>query len=241
MHTVCTYRPFVCIAPSTACLEEARNVELSRTDVTNGLLGGYESFARLIGGLTPEGWRTRTRCTGWEARDVAGHVVGQLDDVLAGTVGGRTPDEQAEQLRYQDPATLADRLRGAAAGFGELLGALDDGAWAGPSGVPDVTIDQGVRALWFDTYVHADDIHAALGLPSDRGEALRASVVHLRDLLLRGGWGPARLALDGMPELDVGDGGPVLRGDPLRFLLVGTGRADPAEFGLDESVNIYRP
>jgi hypothetical protein len=29
-------------------------------------------------------------------------------------------------------------------------------------------------------------------------------------------------------------------GDPYDFVLVATGRGDPATFGLDETVNIYR-
>ena len=31
-----------------------------------------------------------------------------------------------------------------------------------------------------------------------------------------------------------------MTGDPLQFVLVATGRADPAPLGLDASVNIYR-
>lgn len=42
-----------------------------------------------------------------------------------------------------------------------------------------------------------------------------------------------------MGESSIGTGGPVLRADPLCFLLAATGRVDPAELGMDESVNIY--
>jgi hypothetical protein len=39
----------------------------------------------------------------------------------------------------------------------------------------------------------------------------------------------------------VGDGsGRRVTGDPHQFVLVATGRADPATLGLDESVNVYR-
>ena len=66
-------------------------------------------------------------------------------------------------------------------------------------------------------------------------------MVHLAALLEAGGWGPATLALDGMEEVLVGDGrGPRVTGDPHQFVLVATGRADPATLGLDEAVNVYR-
>jgi hypothetical protein len=54
------------------------------------------------------------------------------------------------------------------------------------------------------------------------------------------GWGPATLVLDGMPPRDIGGGGPTVTGDPYQFLLVASGRADPASLGLDASVNVYR-
>ena len=48
------------------------------------------------------------------------------------------------------------------------------------------------------------------------------------------------LALDGMEEVPVGSGGGLrVEGDPHLFLMVATGRADPAELGLDETVNIF--
>ena len=54
-------------------------------------------------------------------------------------------------------------------------------------------------------------------------------------------WGPALLAFDGLPEFAVGDAsGRRLTGDAYPFVLVATGRADPASLGLDASVNIYR-
>jgi len=43
-----------------------------------------------------------------------------------------------------------------------------------------------------------------------------------------------------MGEVAVGAGkGRRITGDPLEFVLVATGRADPARIGLDPSVNIY--
>ena len=122
-----------------------------------------------------------------------------------------------------------------------LAGAADDDMWNGPSGVPDLTLGEGVLTLWFDTYVHADDIRAAIERPSARGDGLHTSVAYLVGELTRRGWGPATLALEGVPRHDVGAGGRGVTGDPLQFVLVATGRADAATMDLDPTVNIYAP
>ena len=120
-----------------------------------------------------------------------------------------------------------------------LLGALDDGTWNGPSGVPDLTFGRGVLTLWYDAFVHADDIRAALGRPPETGPGLAASVEYLAGELTTRGWGPATLALAGLPRHDVGAGGREVGGDPMQFVLVATGRAAPETMGLDPGVSIY--
>ena len=57
--------------------------------------------------------------------------------------------------------------------------------------MPELTIRQGVAALWYGAYVHADDIRAALGLPPERGPGLEASIAYLAEQLEDQGWGPA--------------------------------------------------
>ena len=94
--------------------------------------------------------------------------------------------------------------------------------------------------LGFDTYVHADDVRAALGRAPDRGPGLAAAVAFLAASLTENGWGPATLALDGMAPRDIGAGGPFVTGDAHQFMLVASGRADPASLGLDPAVNVYR-
>ena len=83
---------------------------------------------------------------------------------------------------------------------------------------------------WLEEWAaFGDDIRAAIGRPSERGPGLRVAVLHLAEVLTGRGWGPAVLALDGMAEVAVGSGGgPRLEGDPHRFVMVATGRADPA-------------
>ncbi len=121
-----------------------------------------------------------------------------------------------------------------------MLGRFDDAAWKAKTAGYDLTLGQAMAAMWVGTYIHAEDIRAAIGRPSDDGPGLRASVLHIADLLTMRGWGPAVLALDGIEETAVGDGGTqVITGDPLGFVLAATGRADPAAFGLTARANIY--
>ncbi|GIH96203.1 maleylpyruvate isomerase family mycothiol-dependent enzyme [Planobispora siamensis] len=216
-------------------------MELTPTQTIDGLIAEYEDFADLVGGLSPQELDTPTRCAGWAVRDVAGHVTGGALDTVALTIGARSPDQQAADLRDHDHAA---ELRKAAAELRALLEAAVS-AWDRPSMAPDRTIGNGVLTLWYDTYMHADDVRSALGRPSERGPGLAASVRWMLEELGRKGWGPARVSLTGLRErgageAEIGGGGPLVRADALRFMLAATGRIDPAEVGLDESVNIYR-
>ena len=212
---------------------------LSNTDLGNGLLDSYDGFAQMLRHLDTSAWTTPTRCAGWEVRDIAGHVVGLANDAATGVPGSRTPDEQAAALRDFEPVDLAGQLGATIASLRGLINVLDDAAWNGPSGVPDTTLAKGVHGLWWDTYAHADDIHAALGFGADRGPGLKASVDYLAYQLTKRGWGPATLALDGLPTIDIGAGGTKVTGDPYDFILVASGRADAATMGLDPTVNVY--
>ena len=212
---------------------------LERTDVARGALDEYEALAALIESLDASEWDAPTRCTGFQVRDVAGHVVGLAEDVVQGVPGSRNAEEEAASVRGDSPAQAAARLRAVITALQPLLDALDDDMWNGPSGVPDLTFGRGVLTLWFDAFVHADDIRAALGRPTARGAGLAASVEYLAGELAGRGWGPATLALDGIPRYDVGAGGREIIGDPMQFVLVATGRAEPATIGLEPGVSIY--
>jgi hypothetical protein len=120
-----------------------------------------------------------------------------------------------------------------------LLDVIDDDAWRGPSGLPDLTLGDGVLTLWYDTYVHADDVRAGTGRASERGAGLDAAVAYLAQELTKKQWGPATLVLDGAGRQDVSGGGREITGDALQFVLVATGRMDAAKMGLDPDVSIY--
>ena len=219
---------------------------LPRDEVVAGLTDELGRFEALVRSLDDEAWERPSRCAGWRAADVAAHVTGQLADINAGRFEGLgTPEvtqRQVDERRGRTPAEVADELRDASATGASTMAGLDDEAWKGPAPAGLLpTLGDGVEALWYDAWLHADDIRAAAGLPTERSPGLRASVVHVASLLEATGWGPATLALDGVEAVPVGDGrGTRVTGDPHQFVLVATGRADPATLGLDETVNIYR-
>jgi uncharacterized protein (TIGR03083 family) len=215
---------------------------LGREEAIAGLLAEYEGFGDLVRSLDADQWEKPSRCAGWTAGDVARHVVGTATDVANGVVGTHTPDEEVAERKGRSPAEVADELD-VALGTLRNLGSLidNDEAWNGPSPVPDLTMRQGILTLFYDIYVHSDDIRAAVGLrPTPGGMGLDASLEYLGEQLTQREWGPATLALDGMEKMDVGAGGAPVTGEAMAFVLAATGRADPGALGLDESVNIYR-
>ena len=140
---------------------------LERADVARGAIDEYEAFAALIEPLDAAAWDTPTRCTGFLVRDVAGHVVGsrrrrRYAAFPAAATPKRKPPRCAATRRPRSRLGSAPR----SASIQPLLDALDDDMWNGPSGVPDLTFGRGVLTLWYDAFVHADDIRAALGRPS---------------------------------------------------------------------------
>jgi uncharacterized protein (TIGR03083 family) len=228
---------------------------LSRDELTTGTIQELETFGRLVSTLTAEDLAKPSRCEGWTAGDVAAHVIGTVVDIVEGRLEGLGSPEvtkrEVDERRGRTGAELAEELAGATKAAQDLLNVFDDAAWEGPSpGGYDGNLRQGIEAIYYDTYLHGDDILAATGRPSVRGPGLRAGVHHVAFELTKRGWGPATLALDGVapeapnvgaPEdVPVGDGsGQRITGDALDFILVATGRRNPATIGLDPSVNIY--
>ena len=139
-------------------------MELSRTETIDGMRNEYLTFADLIAPLDTAGWQAKTRCDGFEVRDVAGHVIGLAEDVVKGVPGSRTAEEEGVDIRVLTAAEAAQRLRDAVAGLEPLAEALaDETVWASPSPVEGMTLGEGVLTLWYDTFVHVDDVRAALG------------------------------------------------------------------------------
>jgi uncharacterized protein (TIGR03083 family) len=216
-------------------------------DVTlTGMEAEYRAFAELIGGLSAADWDRPSRCANWRVADVAGHVVGQLTDVvnlrLDGLGSPETTQRQADERRGMPPTELAEELLAGTKLAADMGAGFDDAAWAGPLPTGGGTLGSGVEALWFDTYVHADDIRAALGRASERGAGIRPSLSHLAQLLSDRGWGPAELHFEGYEAFPIsGGGGRAITGDPFVFVMAATGRTDAANAGLDPTVNVYAP
>jgi uncharacterized protein (TIGR03083 family) len=217
---------------------------LSRSEIMEGLVAELDAFGALIEPLDARAWAQPTRCEGWTVADVAAHVVGSMADVASGRLEGLgSPEVTAREVaerQGRSPLELAAELAEVTKLTSDLGAAFDDAAWAAPApGGYDGSLAEGVEALWYDTYLHAEDIRAALGRQSERGAGLRPTVHHLASVLDKQGWGPATLSFDGIETVPVGDGGKVLTGDPMPFFLAATGRGDPAVVGLDASVNVY--
>jgi uncharacterized protein (TIGR03083 family) len=220
---------------------------LARSVVVPGFIAQYDSFAELLDGLSPEDWETESRCAGWRVADVAAHVVGTLTDVTAFRLDGLgTPEvteRQVDERRGRSPGDLAEELRTGANAAAELAEGFDDDAFntEGPQGNGQ-TLGYGLEALWFDTYLHGDDILAALGGSTTSTSGFAPSVSHISDTLSQEGAEPATIRLTGLDEFLVsgGNSSRLIMGDPMQFILVATGRADPATMGLDPEINIYR-
>jgi len=217
---------------------------LSLQEVRAGIAAEHQAFVALLRELDDDAWTRPSRCAGWTVADVAAHVSGTMAEIVAGELEGQGSEpvtaRQVAQRRGRTNDELADELDGAAKVSGDLLAAFDDAAWAGPApGGFDGTLGDAVEALWYDAYLHADDIRAAVGRPSVKGPGLKASLSHVATVLGQRGWGPATLAFDGFDELDVGGGGKRIEGDALAFVLAATGRANPSTVGLGRDINIY--
>lgn len=220
---------------------------LARSVVVPGMINEYGAFADLLDDLSPRDWESPTRCEGWRVADVAAHVVGQLTDVTSLRLDGLgTPEVTARQVderRGRTARQLADELRTSTRSATDLAESFDEAAFnaEGPQGNGQ-TLGYGLEALWFDTYLHADDILAAIG-PSTMSEAgFAPSVSHISQELTGQGAAPTTIRLTGLDDFLVsgGDSERVIEGDPMQFILVSTGRGDPAEMGLGAEINIYR-
>lgn len=218
---------------------------LPRAEVIAGHVEELGRFESLLRSIDDEEWRQPTRCAGWSVADVAAHVVGTLHDITDGRLDElATPEHVAAQVNERQgrsQAELADELHDVRKVFADIMATFDDTAWVAPApaGLAP-SLGEGVEALWYDAYVHGDDIRAATGRASVRGPGLRASVSHVSDLLTAKGWGPATLALDGLEEFPVSGGAErAVTGDALQFVLAATGRLDPSTLGLDPTVNVY--
>jgi uncharacterized protein (TIGR03083 family) len=219
-------------------------MSFSRAEVLSGITREFAEFEELIRSIDAAAWDAASRCEGWTVADVCRHVTGSTAAIATGQfedlVGPDATARQVAQRQDRSRDALADEFHEVAKVTADLMVAVDDSGWVGPPplDIPG-TMGDAVETIWYDTYLHGDDVRSSLGLTSLRGGGLQASINHIALTLGSRGWGPATLTLDGMPDVEIGGGGRVVAGDPLTFVLVATGRAPASKIGLDPSVNIY--
>lgn len=151
-----------------------------------------------------------------------GDAAGRLDGLGTPEVTKREVDERAGR----SPAELADECAEVTKAAAGMLPLFDDAAWAGPGpGGFDGTLGDGVEALWYDTWMHAEDIRAALGHALVFSSGFRAARSHVA-------WDLGRVAQwkGEMPKAD---------SDAYAFIMVATGRADASTLGAAAPPNIY--
>lgn len=169
---------------------------LPRNEVSDGIIEELARFEVLLRSLDTTQWDRPSRCAGWTVGDVARHVVGSMADVAAGRLDGLGTPEVTErevaERQGRGPAELADECAEVTKAAAGLLPLFDDAAWAGQApGGYDGTLGDGVEALWYDTWMHADDIRAAIGAPTEFGPAWPGVMSHVRFELSKRGWNGA--------------------------------------------------
>jgi uncharacterized protein (TIGR03083 family) len=209
---------------------EHNSMALSRTDVSDGLVNALHDFEALVRSLSSTDLDAPSRCDDWTVGDVARHVIGSMADVVAGRLDGLgTPEVTAREVaerQGRSAGELADECAEAAKASAGLLGIFDDAAWSAPAGGGfDGTLGQGVEALWYDTWLHADDIRSALGRPTEIGNGMTVALSHVEDELKKLDWA------GNIPAVD----------DPaaFAFVLAATGRGDATSLGANAPINLY--
>ncbi len=188
---------------------------LARPIVCDGLLDELDRFEALLRDLSPQDWETPTRCEGWSVGDVARHGVGPIADVSAGRMDRLGSGDEVRERQGRGPADLAAECADVRAQTSKLLALFDDAAWVlpAPAGY-DGQLGDGVEALWYDAFLHADDIRDALGMPTVLSPGLAAACSHVQLELDKRGW------TGEMPDEGA---------DAMDFVLAATGRQDPAK------------
>ena len=200
--------------------------------ISDGLVNELRRFEALVRSLSPTELDLPSRCAGWTVGDVARHAIGSMADVTAGRLDDLgSPEATAREVAERagrGAAELADECAEVAMAGAALLQLFDDTSWnaASPGGY-DGTLGQGVEALWYDTWLHGDDIRQAIGRPSEVGDgkALDCALAHVGDALRKRDWS------GDMPAAD----------DPtaFAFVLAATGRGGAESFGANAPIDIY--
>ncbi|MBV9486571.1 MAG: maleylpyruvate isomerase family mycothiol-dependent enzyme [Frankiaceae bacterium] len=200
----------------------------TRDQLSAGLLSELDRFEELLRSLPSEDRDTPTRCTGWSVGDVSAHMIGTMADIAAGRLEGLGTPEVTErevaERRSSSLKELADECAEVRKATEALLPAFPEESWSQPApGGYDGTLADAVEALWYDAFLHADDIRAAVGRPSELGPGLAPAISHVTTELGKLGCTPTAPSAD-----ETG----------MAYVLVATGRAPESAYP-EPLVNIY--
>lgn len=197
---------------------------------------------RAIRRLPPDAEAWPTRCEGWTVRDVVAHLAGTFTDIRTWRIARLgTPETNRRQIVERRDADVEQLLDELAAGVEWATRRAV--AFAGLSdehGRQVSLLRRLLLVLWFDLYVHTDDILDAGGTEPDpmvASAGLWASIDHIRNVLAGRNVEIASLPDERLVEVRAGDVG--VRLDARRFVLAATGRAGAAAAGLERHIAIY--
>ena len=118
---------------------------------------GRLKLTALLADQSPEAWDVDVpACPGWTVRGTVSHLLGNIEDGMAGKLTGPPNDEQ-----------VADQLGRHATGPAAAL--LDEWAAAAEPFEPIVSQAR-IWVVVMDLLTHTQDIRGALGLPGDRDD-----------------------------------------------------------------------
>ena len=216
--------------PDYPHIDWSTSMTLSRTEISDGLIDELHTFEGLIRPLSQAELDSPSRCAGWTVGDVARHVIGTMADVTAGHLDGLgSPETTAREVAERagrTSAELADECATVTMAATGLLQVFDDNSWSAQARAGyDGTIGEGVEALWYDTWLHGDDIRNALGRTSVPGDAMGCALEHVEAALRKLDWN------GDVPSPD--------DANAFAFVLAATGRGGEASFGPNAPIDIY--
>ena len=141
----------------------------------------------LLGSLDADQWeRPVPACPGWRVHDVLAHLLGNVEEALAGRISGPPTDEQTHEqvARHHDddPAEMVERWNELAPQFEEVLDAFP------------------IWPAFIDVVSHEHDLRAAVG---DAGARDSGDVLLAATLVAQGLPDGIAVAIDG---IDTGGG-----------------------------------
>ena len=203
---------------------------LARTVVSEGLIDELNRFEELVRPLSSEavGHAEPVRGLDRRRRRPPRH---RLDGRRRGRSPRRARLARGDQARGRRagralPRRAGRRVRRGDEGRGRDAAALRRRRVGrpGPGGF-DGTLGDGVEALWYDTWMHAEDIRAALGQKPVMSSGFRAASSHVAGSSEGSRGGRARC-----PKAD---------DDAYAFIMVATGRPTASPLGAGAPLNIY--